>query len=71
MPIKKKNKKNTENFMKVLNLNKQVILVGTVTNYSIYSGFDAFALSYVLENGAKAGRGGSVKIPAYRYNEKA
>ena len=71
MPIKKKDKKNTQNFMNLLHMNKQSILVGTVTNYTMSNGFDAFSLSYVLENGANAGRGGSVKIPAYKYNEKA
>lgn len=71
MPIKKKDKPNTKNFMKLLSMNKQTMLVGTVINYSVSLTLDAFLLSYVLEKGANAGRGGSVKIPAYKYNEKA
>ena len=44
-------------------MNKQTIEVGTVSNYKIKR-FDAFSLSYVLEEGTNnAGKNGSVDIP--------
>lgn len=52
-------------------MNKQTIEVGTVSNYKIKR-FDAFSLSYVLEEGTNnAGKNGSVDIPGWHYNTKA
>jgi len=46
-------------------MNRQKIEVGTVTNYSVKGGFNAFGLSNVLDTGS--GRG----VPGWNYNQKA
>lgn len=63
--LKIKKSKNLEQFEKIVNTNPQTIEVGTVVNYSIKGGFNAFALSNVLDSGSSKG------IPGWNYNEKA
>lgn len=46
-------------------MNPQKIEVGTVTNYSVKGGFDAFGLSNVLDSGSSRG------VPGWNYNQKA
>ena len=46
-------------------MNKQKIEVGTVTNYSVKGGFDAFGLSNVLDTGSSRG------VSGWNYNQKA
>lgn len=45
-------------------MNPQKIEVGTVTNYSVKGGFDAFGLSNVLDSGSSRG------VPGWNYNQK-
>lgn len=73
MPVKVKitEKRNTPKLKAILNMPKMSIRVGTNTNYGVSNSFDVFGLSDVLENGANAGRNGSVHIPGWKYNEKA
>ena len=63
--LKIKKSKNLEQFEKVVNTNPQMVEVGTVVNYSIKGGFNAFDLSNVLDSGSSKG------IPGWNYNEKA
>ena len=46
-------------------MNRQKIEVGTVTNYSVRGGFNAFGLSNVLDTGSSRG------VPGWNYNQKA
>ena len=46
-------------------MNRQKIEVGTVTNYSVKGGFNAFGLSNVLDTGSSRG------VPGWNYNQKA
>ena len=46
-------------------MNRQKIEVGTVTNYSVKGGFNAFGLSNVLDTGSSRG------VSGWNYNQKA
>jgi len=60
-----KEKLKNKNLEKLLAMNKQKIEVGTVTNYSVKGGFNAFGLSNVLDTGSSRG------VPGWNYNQKA